>query len=205
MREIYIYRHGETDYNRLGKIQGQGIDSSLNDLGKQQAQAFFEYYREINFDRGYHSALQRSRQTIQPFIDDGLTVTAHPELNEISWGDWEGQAYNPQIRSVYSEMIEAWTGDNPDYKLPNGESANELISRLGIFWNQLLADSFETALICSHGRAIRALMTVIFDEHPGAMEQYGHSNTGLFLVRITEHRPTLILSNDVSHLENITV
>ena len=64
MREVYIYRHGETEYNRLGKIQGQGIDSSLNQLGKNQAQAFFNAYQHIPFDHGFHSALKRSNKQL---------------------------------------------------------------------------------------------------------------------------------------------
>ena len=48
-KEIYIIRHGETDYNRQGIVQGQGVDTSLNDLGRRQASAFFEHYRHIDF------------------------------------------------------------------------------------------------------------------------------------------------------------
>ena len=102
-------------------------------------------------------------------------------------------------------MIQAWSTDNPDYKLPNGESATELRTRLKLFWDYLLEMSFERALICSHGRAIRAFMTVIFDQPARDMELYGHANTGLFLIRLIQDKPELVLSNDVSHLEKVQV
>ena len=145
MREVFIYRHGQTEYNALGKIQGQGIDSSLNGLGRLQAQAFFDYYKSVPFDIGYYSGLKRSRETIQPFIDHGLEAQQRDTINEISWGVWEGQSYNPEIKRIYKEMIEAWGNGNPDYKLPEGESANELTDRLHLFWDEILSQNFTRA------------------------------------------------------------
>lgn len=58
VKDIYLIRHGETAYNRLGMVQGSGIDSDLNALGQQQAQSFFEYYKDLNFDKIYTSKLR---------------------------------------------------------------------------------------------------------------------------------------------------
>ena len=44
IKDIYLIRHGETDYNRLGVVQGSGIDADLNELGQRQAKAFFDHY-----------------------------------------------------------------------------------------------------------------------------------------------------------------
>ena len=46
LKDIYLIRHGETDYNRMGVVQGSGIDADLNELGNRQAQAFFEHYQD---------------------------------------------------------------------------------------------------------------------------------------------------------------
>ena len=50
MKELYIIRHGETELNRLGIVQGRGINSDLNDTGRAQAEAFYQYYKETKFD-----------------------------------------------------------------------------------------------------------------------------------------------------------
>jgi broad specificity phosphatase PhoE len=62
-KEIFIIRHGETDFNQLGIVQGKGVNSSINAKGMQQAQAFFEAYRNENFEKIYISQLQRTAQT----------------------------------------------------------------------------------------------------------------------------------------------
>lgn len=66
-KTIYIIRHGETDYNKQGIIQGGGIDSSLNELGRRQAQQFYQAYHHIQFDRIYTSELKRTHQSVAPF------------------------------------------------------------------------------------------------------------------------------------------
>ena len=90
-RLIYIIRHGETEYNRLGIVQGSGINEPLNEKGIWQANRFFESYKKINFTKIYTSKLIRTQQTIQPFINAGHEFEAHAGLNEISWGIFEGK------------------------------------------------------------------------------------------------------------------
>jgi probable phosphoglycerate mutase len=57
-KTIYLIRHGETDFNRQGIVQGSGVDSDLNELGRAQAEAFFQSYQNVNFDKVYTSALK---------------------------------------------------------------------------------------------------------------------------------------------------
>ena len=52
-KEIFIIRHGETDFNQLGIVQGKGVNSSINAKGTQQAQAFFEAYSNETFEKIY--------------------------------------------------------------------------------------------------------------------------------------------------------
>jgi len=69
---IYIVRHGETDFNRKGIVQGGGVDAPLNELGRQQAQAFYDIYKDVLFEIVLTSKLQRTHQTVQPFLEMGL-------------------------------------------------------------------------------------------------------------------------------------
>ena len=57
-KTIYLIRHGETDYNRRGVVQGSGIDSDLNEMGRAQAMAFFQAYQHVPFAKLYISGLK---------------------------------------------------------------------------------------------------------------------------------------------------
>ncbi|MCZ6899539.1 MAG: histidine phosphatase family protein, partial [Bacteroidetes bacterium] len=49
-KKIYLIRHGETDLNRAGVVQGSGVDTSINDFGRRQANEFYEKYKHVPFD-----------------------------------------------------------------------------------------------------------------------------------------------------------
>ena len=89
-RTIFLLRHGQTDFNVRGIVQGSGVDSSLNDTGRQQAARFFAAYGHVPFDKVYTSALRRTHESVQLFLDLGLRHEVHAGLNEISWGVREG-------------------------------------------------------------------------------------------------------------------
>jgi broad specificity phosphatase PhoE len=90
-KELYFIRHGETEYNALGMVQGRGIDADLNDIGRKQAEAFYQYYKNLPFDKLYTSTLKRTHQTVKRFIDSGLAWEQLSGLDELAWGELEGK------------------------------------------------------------------------------------------------------------------
>ncbi len=200
MKEIYFIRHGETDYNKKGIIQGSGVNSSLNDTGRAQGQAFYEFYKEIDFQVVFVSALKRTRETVQNFIGKKISTEEWKELNEINWGESEGKVSTPEARQEYLAMIAAWGNDNFDARISGGESAADLMARLNIFLAHLKTRPEKRILVCTHGRTLRCVMTLLKGEHPREMEKYKHSNTGLFKANFDGERFEVILENDVRHL-----
>jgi broad specificity phosphatase PhoE len=90
-KKIYLIRHGQTDYNLKGFVQGSGVDSDLNQTGRDQAAKFFEHYKNIPFKKVYTSKLKRSIQSVQSFIDKGIPHEAYEGFNEIITlitGEW---------------------------------------------------------------------------------------------------------------------
>ena len=85
VKDIYLIRHGETEYNRKRVVQGSGIDADLNDLGQKQAAAFFAHYQNLTIDKIYTSVLRRTHQSVKGFIEKGLPWEQYEGLNEISW------------------------------------------------------------------------------------------------------------------------
>lgn len=203
MKSIYIIRHGETDLNRQGIVQGSGVDTELNELGLQQAQAFFARYAEHPFEVVLTSTLRRTHQTVQGFIERGIHWEQWPEINEISWGIHEGQSSTPQMREEYATLTNHWKKGNYDAKIDDGESAQELASRMHRFVEHLKTREEKNLLICSHGRAMRAMMCVLKGLPLYQMEQFKHANTGLYRLIYDGAGFHFEVENDLSHLDNI--
>lgn len=204
-KTIYLIRHGETEFNRIGVVQGSGIDSDLNETGLAQAKAFFESFQHINFDKIYTSKLRRTVQSVQHFIDLGIPFEQHEGLNEISWGEKEGKVPNYLEDKIYLETIANWSKGKTDIPAaPKGESPEEVVVRQKIAFEKIISNIDEkTILIAMHGRAIRILLTHLLDLPLTAMDTFEHRN--LCLYQLSYHYPTqkfeIKVANDISHLE----
>ena len=199
-KTIYILRHGQTDFNLHGIVQGGGVDSSLNEMGRRQAQAFHASYAHLPFEVVLTSGLKRTHQTVKPFLEQGLPWEQHPEINEMGWGIYEGKKASPESHAEYKAVIEAWNKGDYHAAMPSGESAAQLQERLLDFVSHLRQREEELILVCSHGRAMRGLMCVLEDKPLSLMNQYGHSNTGLWIADQFADGFTLKLRNDTTHL-----
>ena len=195
---LYIIRHAETEYNRKGIIQGSEVDSDINDVGESQANSFYEYYKDINFDKIYVSDLKRTFQTIRRFTKNGLSYEKLKEFNEISWGINQGKSDDLED---YARLIDTWLAGNLDNKFEEGESPNEMSVRLVKGFNKVLDDDHDTVLLCIHGRALRILLSKIIDNDLTKMDKYVHSNTGLYILEYKNGKYEILGSNLRDHLE----
>jgi broad specificity phosphatase PhoE len=199
---IYLIRHGETAYNKLGVVQGSGIDADLNDKGREQANAFFEYYKHVNFDKIYVSALVRTHQTVSNFIEKGIKHEVLSGLNEISWGEKEGKIPTEKENNVYADLLEAWQKGNTQLAAEGGESPEEVLARqLPALSYILKQENEDTILVAMHGRAMRILLTHLTKQPLKNMDQFEHTNTCLYLISYAEGNFTLLKQNDLSHLK----
>ncbi|MBV6438673.1 MAG: histidine phosphatase family protein [Haliscomenobacteraceae bacterium CHB4] len=197
---LYILRHGETEYNRLGIVQGSGVDTELNDTGHEQARAFFENYQEVDFQLIVTSLLQRTHQTVRRFIEKEIPWIQTSEINEISWGDHEGQPATPERTIVYQHMINEWRKGNLDASLPNGETARQLAERVGRFVEWLKTRPAEKMLVATHGRTMRCLIAMLKGLKIEEMEGVPHANTGLYVIHFQNDEFVFERENDTSHL-----
>lgn len=202
-KTLYILRHGETDLNRDRIVQGSGMDTDLNDTGRAQAQAFFDRYRDLPFEAVLTSKLRRTHQTVAPFLALGLPWEQFPELNEMGWGVHEGQRPTPTMEALHQQVLEMWRNGDYSAKLEGGESAAELEDRLQRFIDHLRQRPEQLLLICSHGRAMRALLALLEGDTLNHMERHQHANTGLYVVQQRENRFWIERENDISHLPDL--
>ena len=205
-KKIYLVRHGQTDFNLQGVVQGSGIDAPINETGKAQAQAFFDAYGDVPFDQLYHTALIRTRQSIQHFIDLGIPTTALPELNEISWGEYEGTPMTPEEGEYYRHMLSQWQQGNLDYAIAGGESPNQVALRMSQGIEKIIAGPGETVLVCMHGRAMRIFLSLILKRDLRDMDQFEHNNLCLYLLSQGEEGEFEIEKfNSQDHLANLVL
>ncbi|MBK8493373.1 MAG: histidine phosphatase family protein [Saprospirales bacterium] len=202
-KQIYIIRHGETEYNRKGIVQGSGIDSDLNDLGRSQAWAFYEHYQDHPFEVVLTSRLKRTHQTVEPFLRLGLPWEQFEEINEISWGELDGSPSSPEMHAIYRKVVGEWRKGNLAARHGDGESAEEMGARLHRFVTHLRQRREERVLICSHGRAIRAMICLLLEKPLSQMDAFGHENTGLYQLNFSDGAFHLQLANDTRHLHTV--
>jgi probable phosphoglycerate mutase len=203
-KKVYLIRHGQTDFNLKNIVQGSGVDTSLNELGRSQADAFYNAYKNIPFDKVYTSILQRSQQSVQRFIDLGIPHDALVGLNEISWGTKEGHRVTPEEDEFYHYMLQQWQSGNTTLRIQGGESPDDVVKRMKPAIDYIMKQTDEKViLICMHGRAIRILLCYLLNYPLKCMDMFEHSNFCLYLLNYTGSMFNVERHNDTDHLRLI--
>lgn len=202
-KTLYIVRHGQTDLNKQGIVQGRGMDTDLNDEGRTQARQFFEAYKGVPFDKIYISQLKRTQQSIQPFIDLGIPFEKLPGLDELAWGVLEGQPSTPETKAAFMKLVRDWVSGNLDAAIDKGESPNQVMARQKEAIDTILSHPDEkTVLVCMHGRAMRLLLCWMSGYPLTMMEEFPHQNLVLYKVTWDGGRFEVVDFNNSSHLKN---
>lgn len=203
-KKIYIIRHGQTDFNLRGIVQGSGVDSSLNDTGRAQANAFFQAYQHVGLDKIYTSKLVRTRESVQQFIGKGIPYEMLEGLNEISWGSREGQEITPEEDAYYHWMIEEWQKGNTFQRIDGGESPDDVARRQQVALRHIMKNEAErTVLICMHGRAMRILLCQLLNYPLSSMDTFEHKNLCLYQLDYTGSMFAVKKHNDTGHLAQL--
>lgn len=201
MKTFYIIRHGETDYNRRGIVQGRGVDTDLNETGKKQAQHFYNAYSAVPFDKVYTSTLKRTHQTVASFIDRGIPWEQLSGLDELDWGTNEGHQPGPDTMQDFYKVAERWTEGDYDIAIPGGESALDVAKRQEVALQHILARKDEkNILICMHGRAMRILLCRLTGKELREMDMFPHQNLSLYKLSFDGKKFEILDFNDLAHL-----
>ena len=160
MRQLFFIRHGETDNNKAGIIQGRSIDAPINDAGRKQADAIREALRPFEIHRVVASGLRRTQETIEPLAKERkLKVEKYPELDEINFGVLEGQSFK-EIQGDVMEVHEQWKSGNIQFAPTNGESPQQVFDRANAKVSEVLGTSGdENIVFMIHGRLTRILLS----------------------------------------------
>jgi len=200
-KTIYIIRHGQTEYNKQGIIQGSGIDSDLNDTGRKQAEQFFQAYHHLSFDNIYTSELKRTHQSVEHFVKAGKQIEIVPEFNEINWGKFEGLKGTPESFKEYKAMTDDWRAGLLDRSVEGGETPNEMQRRQKAGLEKLLKRTEENQiLICMHGRAMRSFLCLLTGTPLQEMDDFKHNNLCMYKLEQIGERFEVVEQNCSKHL-----
>ncbi len=200
-KTIYLIRHGQTDYNKMGVAQGSGVDTSLNQMGRAQAEAFYEAYKDVRFDKIYTSSLRRTVETVSHFIEKGIPYEQLSGLNEFSWGNKEGKPFQDEDQDHYLAVTNAWKEGNLTAAIEGGENPLQVAERQEKALELIMSRKEEkTILICMHGRAMRVLLCNMLNYDLSRMDTFEHTNTCLYKVVYTGSMFNVITHNDTGHL-----
>lgn len=202
-KTLYIVRHGQTELNRLGIVQGRGKDTDLNDEGRLQADQFYQAYKNVPFDKIYISALKRTQQSIQQFIDLGIPYEKLSGLDELAWGVHEGQPSTSETKAAFLHIVRDWVAGNLDSKFEGGESPNEVQARQREALSIIMSHpEEETVLICMHGRAMRLFLCLLTGKHASQAEDFPHQNLVLYKVTFDGEIYNIVDFNNAEHLKH---
>ena len=199
---IYITRHGETQWNKKGLMQGWK-NSDLTEKGIENAKRLGESLKDINFDVIYTSPLGRANETAKCINGNKDTkIVLVESLKEMGFGIWEGME-NSKLKELYSEQYNNFW-ERPHLYKPheNGESFEQLLLRVKTAWNEILKAGGNNILIVTHAVVLKTLYMILKNLdlkdlwNPPFMK-----DTSLTIVEVIGNKVKIILEADTSHLE----
>lgn len=193
---LLLVRHGETDWNREGRFQGQ-IDVPLNATGRAQAAKAAEFLRSVAIDFIFSSPMARPKETAeiiaaaQPPGPDGQPQPLEflDDLKEIAHGLWEGK-YESEIDAEYPGLLAQWQRQPETVQMPEGENLDQVFGRAKAAWQTVLkeaqaqADSDGsnrplTGLVVAHDAVNKALLCWLLGLGPESIWRFKQGNGGV--------------------------
>jgi 2,3-bisphosphoglycerate-dependent phosphoglycerate mutase len=167
--KLFCLRHGETVFNVEGRIQGQ-TDSRLTPLGHRQFQVVAETLSGFQFDAVIASPLSRAVESARYVADAlGLNVQVDARLTEIHAGIFQGLRWD-EIDQKYPDEFARWRSQDPDYRIPQGESRRDLMLRTAQAFCAIREAGYRQAIIVAHGGslsgAFKALLGIPANRNP---------------------------------------
>ncbi|ODH00058.1 phosphoglycerate mutase [Nostoc sp. KVJ20] len=159
---LLLVRHGETDWNRQTRFQGQ-IDVPLNDNGRQQSQKAGEFLRDVAIDFAVSSTMLRPKETAEIILKQhpNVKLDLQDGLREISHGLWEGKL-ETEIEQEFPGELQRWRLVPAQVQMPEGENLQEVWERSVAAWQSIVqvasTNQFKTVLVVAHDATNKTLL-----------------------------------------------
>jgi len=202
MKHIYLVRHGETDYNKSHRMQGRGINASLNGIGRVQAVRIAEFLKDRSITKVITSSLNRAKESAEPICKHFvLTPESYAELDEMDFGTLEGKLIE-EVKEDLKVLHNSWAGGSLKISPEKGESPIEVFERSNSKIDEVLTLSEDEHIVFMlHGRLIRILLSEWLGLGLQNMHKIDHQNGAINHLKWNSGVFEAIELNVVSHLD----
>lgn len=208
-----LVRHGETNWNRDKRFQGQ-IDVPLNDQGRVQAGQAAEFLKAIQIDRAVSSPMLRPKETAEIILQPhpAVELDLNSLLCEISHGLWEGKL-EAEIEAAYPGELQQWQQAPETVQMPEGENLAQVWERAIQAWQEILAATpasqdgqIVTTLVVAHDAVNKALLCHLIGQGPEKFWTFKQGNGAVTVIDYPygiSGSPVIQAMNITSHLGGV--
>jgi probable phosphoglycerate mutase len=198
---LIIIRHGESEWNRIGRYQGQ-LDAPLSELGLHQAEALAERLKNEPIDAIFTSPLQRAAKTAEAIAryHPRLQVETSPALLEIHHGDWQGMLAH-DVLARFGPGLQEWRVSPTRSQMPNGESFSNILKRVLDFKEHLCQEfSNKNVLISTHDVVVKILVADTLGMNMDRINRIWVTNASISVIEYGNDLPYLVSLSEACHL-----
>lgn len=205
---LLLVRHGETDWNRQKRFQGQ-IDVALNEMGQRQAEQAANFLAAVPIRYAISSPLLRPKETAEIILQNHLDVTLElvDDLKEIGHGLWEGKL-EAEIEQEFPGELAQWQKAPETVQMPEGENLQDVWIRAKTAWEAIVttARSREPGitLVVAHDAINKAILCQLFGLDASHFWNFKQGNGAVSVIdyaQDTATPPVLMAMNITSHLD----
>ena len=212
MLQILI-RHGESQFNREGRVQGQA-DVDLSEKGRLQAKAVASWCSKQAWEIGscelWSSPLKRARETADAISSAvGLPVQVKDDMRELHAGVFQGHLWD-DLAERFPEAVAQWKSGDVDFQIPGGESRRQLAERGQQALMTLAKRSTSRMIVVAHGGVLTAALGLLVGRnHPLLADAILRPFTRLpalancSVSELSWPGPHLVQFNETSHLSGV--
>lgn len=199
-RLVYIVRHGTTDWNKGGYIQGH-LDTPLNDEGRAQAAAAAARLASEGATALFSSDLLRVYETAQIIArHTGLRIIQKPGLREMHFGDWQGLSTD-QIKARDPEVYAARRERPFEVPPPGGETWGRFYQRSVDAVKAILQTTdAQRLIVTTHSGVCTVLGLEALGLGPTGKRTFGNANCAIHTIGVTGNHWEAVSLNDTAHL-----
>lgn len=206
---LYVIRHGETDWNKERRAQGQ-TDVPLNEKGIRLAEVTAEALKDVPFDLCLTSPLIRAKKTAEIMIGNrDVPVIDEPRLMEISFGGAEGKVTKKGVSEVPYELVSCFHLDPMNFPgFEGGETVKDVLKRAGEVMDELIADpklQDKTILVSIHGCVMRAFLNRFYDDPQDFWQHKVPDNCAVNILDIKDGKAKFLAKDKVYYDSKLAV
>lgn len=200
MQRLLLIRHGESEFNREGRIQGF-TDCDLSDLGNEQAERLKVRLDLEHIDAALCSTATRAADTARIALGHRFDVEARPDLREINLGVWEGRIA-AELKKEMPVETKMWFHEPSKVRIEGAETLAKFRARVSTEMDSIREAHPEQGIaIVAHGGVICTYLTSLLGLALDDMWRFKIRNGSITKIIFPMNRPRIEVLNDISHLD----